>query len=106
MGHAKSQIYAVVSTLILFGALTGCDDGMVTVTYSYDDKGQKMPEPERATREICYGISRAQYNDGTAGCLDCAGTAPQDYMPNTWKYVPAGTCEGLGGSLKPLHRQN
>ncbi len=99
MGQAKSQLYALAGALILSATLAACGDGMVTVTYSTDDKGRKMPEPERATREQCYGIARAQHNDGTAGCDDCAGTAPKDYMPNTWKYVPAGECEKLGGSL-------
>lgn len=101
MGQAKSQIFAVASVLILSGVVVACDDGTVTVTYTTEDTGMNMPEPERATREICYGIAKAQYNDGTAGCLDCAGTAPKDYMPDTWKYVPAGTCTELGGSLSP-----
>jgi len=101
MGQAKSQICAEAGALILSGVVAACDDGMVTVSYITEDTGRIMPEPERATREICYGIAKAQYNDGTAGCLDCAGTAPKDYMPDTWKYVPAGTCEGQGGSLSP-----
>ncbi len=99
MGQAKSQIYGLAGALILSGAVAACGDGMVTVTYSTDDKGHNMPEPERAKREQCYGISLAQYNDGTAGCDDCAGTAPKDYMPDTWKYVPVGTCAERGGSL-------
>jgi uncharacterized membrane protein len=101
MGQAKSQICAVAIVLILSGVVAACDDGTVTVTYSTEDTGRNMPQPERATREICYGIAQAQYNDGTAGCLDCAGTAPKDYMPDTWKYVPAGRCAQLGGSLSP-----
>ena len=100
MGHVKSQIRGLAGALILAGGVAACDDGMVTVTYSTEDKGVKMPEPELATREKCYGISRAQYNDGTAGCDDCAGTALKDYLPDTWKYVPAGQCAGMGGSLK------
>ena len=100
MGQSKSQLYALAGALFLSASLAGCDDGTVAVTYSYDDRGQKMPEPQLAKREQCFGIAFAQYNDGTAGCDDCAGTAPKDYMPDTWKYVPTGTCEGSGGSLK------
>jgi uncharacterized membrane protein len=100
MGQAKSQLMGLAGALILAGAVAACDDGMVTVTYSSEDKGLKMPEPKLATREKCFGISPAQYNDGTAECDDCAGTAPKDYMPDTWKYVPTGQCVGLGGSLE------
>lgn len=85
---------------MLSAVLTACSDGAVAVRYSTDDKGQKMPEPKRAAREKCYGIALAQYNDGAAGCDDCAGTAPKDFMPDTWKYVPAGKCVERGGSLK------
>ena len=99
MGQSKSQVFALASALLLSVSIAGCDDDTVKVTYSYDDRGQKMPQPQLAKREQCFGIALAQYNDGTAGCDDCAGTAPKDYMPDTWKYVPAGTCESEGGSL-------
>lgn len=102
MGHIKPQLQGLASALILAGALAACKDNRtVTVQYSSEDRGLKMPEPKLADRERCYGIARAQYNDGTAGCDDCAGTAPKDYMPDTWKYVPQGKCAGLGGSLIP-----
>jgi uncharacterized membrane protein len=101
MGESKSQLCGLAAVLMLSAMLAGCNDGLVTVTYSADDTGRKMPAPKRAKREQCFGISRAQYNDGTAGCDDCAGTAPNDYMPDTWKYMPAGTCESEGGSLIP-----
>ena len=97
MGRSALQYLGLAGILLL----AGCDDGTVAVTYSYDDRGQKMPEPELAKREQCFGIALAQYNDGTAGCDDCAGTAPKDYMPDTWKYVPTGDCEREGGSLIP-----
>jgi uncharacterized membrane protein len=99
MGQSKSQLRGLAGALILVGALAACNDGMVTVTYSTENKGIKMPEPKLGSREQCYGISLAQYNDGTAGCDDCAGTALKDYLPDTWKYVPMGQCVRMGGSL-------
>jgi uncharacterized membrane protein len=106
MGQSKMQLWGLASAMIFCAALAACDDGTVTVEYSTEDRGLKMPEPQLADREKCYGIAKAQYNDGTAGCADCAGTAPKDYMPDSWKYVPAGTCAGLGGSLKAGEPQN
>jgi uncharacterized membrane protein len=101
MGQAKSQLHALASALILSGTLVACGDGTVAVTYSTEDRGKKMPEPKRAEREKCYGIALAQYNDCAAGPgTDCAGTATNDYMPDRWKYVPAGKCAEQGGSLK------
>lgn len=102
MGQAKSHLHALASALILSGMIAACGDGSVSVKYSTEDKGQKMPEPKRAEREKCYGIALAQYNDCASGPgTDCAGTANKDYMPSRWKYVPADKCEGLGGSLSP-----
>jgi uncharacterized membrane protein len=100
MGHIKPQLQGLASALILVGALPACKDNRtVTVQYSSEDRGLIMPEPKLADREKCYGIAKAQYNDGTAGCDDCAGTATKDYAPDSWKYVPQGKCAGLGGSL-------
>ena len=96
MGRSALQYLGLAGLLLL----AGCDGDTVAVTYSYDDQGRKMPQPQLAKREQCFGIASAQYNDGTAGCDDCAGTAPKDFMPDTWKYVAAGTCESEGGSLK------
>lgn len=61
-----------------------------------------------ASKEKCYGISKAGQNDcasSVAGST-CAGTQKVDYDPNGWKYVAEGTCEsmevdGHKGSLKP-----
>lgn len=85
-------------------ALVSCGDGTETVYYDSDDKGLDMPQsrPALAAREKCYGIAAAQYNDCAAGKgTNCAGTAGKDNMPDRWKYVPAGQCDGLKGSLEP-----
>lgn len=54
-----------------------------------------------AKREKCYGISKAQANDCAANGHSCAGQAKVDNDPREWKYIPAGTCETTGGTLKP-----
>ena len=101
MGHNIKQLHSLATALILAGAVTACGDGLTEVKFDAKDRGLTMPEPKRAAREKCYGIAIAQYNDCAAGAgTDCAGTAAKDHMPDRWKYVPTGSCAGLGGSLK------
>ena len=53
-----------------------------------------------AAQDKCFGIALAGQNDCAAGPgTTCAGTATVDYQGNAWKYVEAGTCEDLGGTL-------
>ncbi|PCD77138.1 DUF2282 domain-containing protein [Pseudothioclava arenosa] len=58
--------------------------------------------------EKCYGVAMAGQNDCAAGPgTTCAGTSTKDYQGNAWKFVPAGTCEGIEtpmgmGSLEPI----
>jgi uncharacterized membrane protein len=103
MGQSsETALKNIASLLICAAALSACggDDGVLR--YDSEDRGLTMPEPKKAAREKCYGISLAQYNDCAAGPgTDCAGTADKDYMPDRWKYVPAGTCEDQGGTLIP-----
>lgn len=89
--------------LAVAASVAACERAATTeLRYEHKSRGLVMPEPEKAKREKCYGIALAQYNDCAAGPgTDCAGTATKDYMPDRWKYVPAGSCEGLGGSLRP-----
>ncbi|MGD9471193.1 MAG: DUF2282 domain-containing protein [Novosphingobium sp.] len=55
---------------------------------------------EVAAREKCYGVALKGSNDCKAGPgTTCAGTSTVDYQGNAWKYVDAGSCEALGGSL-------
>ena len=55
-----------------------------------------------AGKEKCYGVAKAGKNDCAAGPgTSCAGTSKVDYQGNAWKYVEAGTCKDMGGSLKP-----
>lgn len=97
----------MAAALISMAALSSCgeagDASMTTVRYETSDKGLSMPGPKIALREKCFGIAKAQFNDCAAGPgIHCAGTADKDYMPDRWKYVPAGACEGEGGTLEPI----
>lgn len=54
----------------------------------------------KAKNEKCYGVALKGENDCAAGAgTTCAGTSTADYQGNAWKYVPAGTCLKMGGSL-------
>lgn len=53
-----------------------------------------------AERDKCFGIALKGQNDCKAGPgTTCAGTSTVDHQGNAWKYVEAGRCETLGGSL-------
>jgi uncharacterized membrane protein len=52
--------------------------------------------------EKCYGIAKAGKNDCQTATHSCAGTASADAQPDSWIYVPKGTCDKIaGGSLEP-----
>lgn len=57
-------------------------------------------------QDKCYGIAKAGQNDCAAstGAHACAGQSKKDKDPNEWKYVAKGTCEQLGGKLKPAKK--
>jgi uncharacterized membrane protein len=54
------------------------------------------------TFEKCYGVVKAGQNDCQTATHSCAGTSTADNQPDSWIYVPAGTCTKLtGGNNKP-----
>ena len=66
---------------------------------------------DKENMEKCYGVAMAGQNDCAAGPgTTCAGTSKVDYQGNSWKLVPAGTCETMElpenrmGSLEALTR--
>ena len=62
--------------------------------------GAAMAADAKGKNEKCYGVSLAGKNDCAAGPgTSCAGTSKVDYQGNAWKYVPAGSCVKMGGSL-------
>lgn len=50
-------------------------------------------------KEKCFGVAMKGANDCASanGSHSCAGQAKADKDPNEWKFVPAGTCEKMGG---------
>ncbi|MEO5795832.1 MAG: DUF2282 domain-containing protein [Rhodoferax sp.] len=53
-------------------------------------------------KEKCFGVAMAGKNDCAAGAgTTCAGTSKMDYQANSWKFVPAGTCESMKSSTSP-----
>ena len=51
-------------------------------------------------QEKCFGVAMAGKNDCKAGAgTSCAGTATVNYQGNAWKFVKAGTCTAMGGTL-------
>jgi len=57
---------------------------------------------QAADNEKCYGVALKGKNDCAAGPgTSCAGTAKVDYQGNSWKYVPAGTCEKTASPTSP-----
>lgn len=96
-----SDLTKLAGLLLASASLAACDRQTSEIRYDKSDKGIAMAEPKKAAREKCYGVALAQHNDCAAGPgSDCAGTATKDYMPDRWKYLPAGSCAEQGGSLK------
>jgi uncharacterized membrane protein len=50
-------------------------------------------------QEKCYCIARAGHNDCAGPLHSCAGKSTKDFDCSDWKYVAAGSCEEIGGSL-------
>ena len=59
--------------------------------------------PAGFTSEKCYGVAVAGMNDcASTGNHSCGGLAKMTGDPQSWIYVPAGTCAKInGGSLTP-----
>lgn len=98
----QTELLKLAGLLIASASLGACDQQTTAIHFDKNDRGIAMPEPQKAKREKCYGIARAQFNDCAAGpATDCAGTATKDNMPDRWKYVPTGQCTAQGGTLQP-----
>jgi len=67
--------------------------GLSATAFAQAPKGQ----------EQCFGIAKAGKNDcanAKAG-HSCAGQSKVDNNPNDFKFVKTGTCEKMGGMMKP-----
>ncbi len=71
-----------------------------TVVVPLFANAQPAPKP-KYDAEKCYGVNAAGKNDCAAtGNHSCAGMAKRDRDPNSWIYVPTGSCQKIaGGSL-------
>ena len=61
-----------------------------------------------ADKVKCYGVAKAGENSCAAanGAHSCAGHSKTDYDGQTFKVVPAGSCEEMHGSLEPFEGPN
>ncbi|MDE2201760.1 MAG: DUF2282 domain-containing protein [Burkholderiaceae bacterium] len=57
---------------------------------------------DAAGKEKCFGVAKAGQNDcaSPGSAHACAGQSKMDKDSTSWKFVPAGTCMQMGGSLQ------
>lgn len=83
---------------------------MIAVTLA----GACIAQAQTDGMEKCYGVARAEDNDGI-GRAEVPGGATVDFQGDAWKWVPEGTCLTMAlpqqtdgtprrGSLHPLKR--
>lgn len=99
MKTTSMQLPGFAAALAGAAMLAACGSG--TSQPAADAGAQAGGEPAvAAAKEKCFGVSLAGKNDCAAGPgTTCAGTSTVDYQGNAWKYVDAGECETMGGSL-------
>jgi uncharacterized membrane protein len=89
MNHQKT-IQAALAAVLALGLVSASTGAPVT------------PKPGQ---EKCYGIAKAGQNDCGTAKHACAGEgAKTDNHPDEWKYVAKGTCESMGGKMKPASK--
>ena len=54
-------------------------------------------------KEKCFGVAKAGQNDcgSNKSKHSCAGQSKVDNDPNDYKFVAKGTCDKMGGKMKP-----
>lgn len=65
--------------------------------------GGSAAAADEANKEKCFGVAKAGQNDcgSNKSKHSCAGQSKTDNDPNDFKYVAKGTCEKMGGAMKP-----
>jgi len=55
-------------------------------------------------KEKCFGVAKAGQNDCGSNMSkhSCAGQSKVDNDPADYKFVAAGTCAKMGGTMKPM----
>lgn len=82
----QATIQAAIASLFALGLTTATAAGPVAAD---------------ASKDKCYGISKAGQADCATAKHACAGQSKVDNDPLDWKYVAKGTCEKMGGKLSP-----
>ncbi|HKF94293.1 MAG TPA: DUF2282 domain-containing protein [Gammaproteobacteria bacterium] len=76
--------------------------GLLALTVTNLAFAGPTPAPTSFEPEKCYGIVKAGQNDCQTASHACSGQSTKDREPDSWIYVPAGTCEKIaGGSVQP-----
>lgn len=99
MNMTSMQMPRFAAALAGAAMLAACGSGG---TQPAAEKGAEPAAAEKVAdaKEKCFGVSLKGKNDCAAGPgTSCAGTSTVDYQGNAWKYVDAGSCEKMGGSL-------
>jgi len=73
----------------------------ITSVLALTAQAQVHPEKPIYKYEKCYGVAKAGMNDCFTATNSCGGTAKVDNDPHAWKYVPAGSCLKIKGTLAP-----
>ena len=64
-------------------------------------RGQdRVVAPKEFQAEECYGITKARQNDCQTLTHSCASMSSVDKDPESWIYLPAGTCVKIVGGRK------
>jgi uncharacterized membrane protein len=74
---------------------------LATVCATAASAAAAQDAPAKKEREKCYGVAKAGQNDCGTANHGCSAQAKADNLPDEWKFVPKGTCEGSGGKLTP-----
>ena len=84
----QTLIQSALASMLAFGVLSAAQAG---------------PVKADPTKDKCYGVAKAGQNDcgSKTSKHSCAGQSKVDNDPNDFKLVPKGSCEKMGGSMKP-----
>lgn len=87
MSHSRELIQSALAGLLAVGMIAASGSALAA----------------DMNKEKCFGVAKAGQNDcgSNKSKHSCAGQSKVDNDPNDFKLVPSGTCEKMGGSLKP-----
>ena len=100
MNTNSKQLPRFAAALAGAAMLAACGSGGTQPAAEKGDAEPAAAEKVADAKEKCFGVALKGKNDCAAGPgTSCAGTSTVDYQGNAWKYVDAGSCEKMGGSL-------